>query len=95
MRELRKHMAWYLKGYVVGGELRNRLALVATLAELDDRLAELDLDQPHPGEPAEGPRGRAGSPKRPALPEHWLDSRELDDGFRRELAAAELSVSGG
>ncbi len=95
VRELRKHMAWYLKGYVVGGELRNRLALVATLAELDDRLAELDLDQPHPGEPAEGPRGRAGSPKRPALPEHWLDSRELDDGFRRELAAAELSVSGG
>lgn len=95
LRELRKHMAWYLKGYVVGGEARHRLAMVASLAELDERLADLDLDQPHPGEPAEGPRGRAGSPKRPVLPERWLDSRELDDDFRRELAAAELSVSGG
>ena len=37
----------------------------------------------------------SGSPKRPVLPERWLDSRELDDDFRRELAAAELSVSGG
>ncbi len=95
LRELRKHMAWYLKGYVVGGEQRRALGLVSTLAELDERLAALDLDQPYPGEPAEGPRGRAGGPKRPLLPEHWLDSRELDDAFREELRAAELSVSGG
>ncbi|EYR63735.1 tRNA-dihydrouridine synthase [Actinotalea ferrariae CF5-4] len=95
MREMRKHMAWYLKGYVVGGALRARLGLVESLAQLDDLLAELDLDQPYPGEAAEGQRGRAGSPKRPALPEGWLDSRELSDGFRQALAEAELSVSGG
>ncbi|MCV2393893.1 tRNA dihydrouridine synthase DusB [Actinotalea sp. M2MS4P-6] len=95
MRELRKHMAWYLKGYVVGGEQRRMLGLVSTLEELDERLAALDLDQPYPGEPAEGPRGRAGSPKRPVLPERWLDSRELDAEFRAELREAELSVSGG
>jgi hypothetical protein len=29
------------------------------------------------------------------LPERWLDSRELDEGFRQALAEAELSVSGG
>ncbi|GIG27518.1 tRNA dihydrouridine synthase DusB [Cellulomonas marina] len=95
LSEMRKHMAWYLKGYVVGGDLRSRLAQVSTLTELDDLLAELDLDQPYPGEPAEGPRGRAGSPKRPALPDGWLDSRELSEDFQRRLAEAELSVSGG
>ena len=62
LRELRKHVAWYLKGYVVGGDLRGRLAMVSTLAELDDLLALLDADQPYPGAAAEGQRGRAGSP---------------------------------
>jgi nifR3 family TIM-barrel protein len=95
LREMRKHMAWYLKGYVVGGEVRAKLGLVSTLAELDDRLAGLDLDQPYPGEAAEGRRGRAGSPKRPSLPDGWLDSRDLSEDFRRALHEAELSVSGG
>lgn len=95
LREMRKHMAWYLKGYVVGGELRARFGLVSSLTELDALLAELDLDQPYPGAPAEGQRGRAGSPKKPHLPYGWLDSRELSEEFRRDLAEAELSVSGG
>lgn len=95
MREMRKHMAWYFKGYVVGGELRAALGLVSTLGELEDLLARLDLDQPYPGAAAEGQRGRAGSPKRPALPEGWLDSRELSEEFRVALTEAELSVSGG
>jgi hypothetical protein len=30
-----------------------------------------------------------------ALPEHWLDSRELGDSARASLLEAELSVSGG
>src|SRR5690606_40572295 len=55
LRELRKHMAWYLKGYVVGSEARRSLGLVSTLTELDERLAALDLAQPYPGEGAEGP----------------------------------------
>jgi tRNA-dihydrouridine synthase len=95
LREMRKHMAWYFKGYVVGGETRASLGLVSSMAELDDRLAGLDLDQPYPGAPAEGQRGRAGSPKRPILPYGWLDSRELSEDFRAELHEAELSVSGG
>ena len=94
-REMRKHMAWYLKGYAVGGELRRALGLVSSLAELDDLLAQLDLDQPYPGAAAEGPRGRAGSPKKPHLPYGWLDSRDLDEAFRAELREAELDTSGG
>lgn len=95
MRELRKHMAWYLKGYVVGGQARAALGLVSTFAELEDRLAALDLAQPHPGPGAEGPRGRAGGAKRPVVPEGWLDSRAVDERLRASLAEAEVSVSGG
>ena len=95
LRELRKHMAWYLKGYSVGGSLRAELGLVASLAHLDDLLARLDLSQPYPGVGAEGQRGRAGSPKKPHLPYGWLDSRDLDERFRAALQEAELSVSGG
>ena len=93
--EMRKHMAWYLKGYVVGGDLRARLAMVSSLAELDGLLAELDPAQPYPGEAAEGPRGRAGSPKTPHVPYGWLEDRALSDEFRAQLREAELSVSGG
>ncbi|WP_278234789.1 tRNA dihydrouridine synthase DusB [Isoptericola sp. AK164] len=95
MRDLRKHMAWYLKGYPVGGDARRGLAMISTLAELRDRLDGLDLSLPYPGEEAEGPRGRAGSPKKPHLPYGWLDSRELDAEFEAKLREAELSVSGG
>ena len=35
LSDLRKHMAWYFKGFPVGGELRARLAMVSSLAELD------------------------------------------------------------
>ena len=31
LREIRKHVAWYFKGYPVGGDLRARLSLVETL----------------------------------------------------------------
>ncbi|RIJ77853.1 tRNA dihydrouridine synthase DusB [Nakamurella silvestris] len=76
MRDLRKHFAWYLKGFAVGGPIRANLGLVSTLDELDDLLAQLDLDQPFP-EAADGPRGRQGSPqKRVHLPEGWLDDPE-------------------
>lgn len=95
LRELRKHLSWYMRGYVVGGEARRQLGLVSTLTELDERLEALDLTQPYPGEAAEGPRGRAGTPKKPHVPEGWLDSRTMDEAWLAQLAEAELSVSGG
>ncbi|TQL47860.1 nifR3 family TIM-barrel protein [Homoserinimonas aerilata] len=94
-RDIRKHMAWYFKGYPVGGDIRSRLSTVESFAQLDDILGELDGDAPYPGAGAEGPRGRAGTPKRPALPQGWLDSRELGVEESFELAGAELDTSGG
>jgi nifR3 family TIM-barrel protein len=94
-RDMRKHVAWYFKGYPVGGETRAALAMSSSVQEIDDLIATLDFDQPYPGKEAEGPRGRAGSPKNPSLPYGWLDSRSLDESFRTELIEAELHNSGG
>jgi nifR3 family TIM-barrel protein len=94
-RDIRKHVAWYFKGYPVGGELRAALATADSLQRIDDLLGEMDGDEPYPGEAAEGQRGRAGTPKRPVLPEGWLASRELAAAGRQEVAGAELENSGG
>lgn len=95
LRDIRKHMAWYFKGYVVGSELRTKLAMVNTLEELRELLDQLDADSPYPGVDAEGPRGRAGTPKRTALPNNWLADRDLNQEQQANIAAAELDVSGG
>ncbi|MCI4658534.1 tRNA dihydrouridine synthase DusB [Cryobacterium algoricola] len=94
-RDVRKHVAWYFKGYSVGGELRASLASVVSLAQLDDLLGTLDPTQEYPGIGAEGPRGRAGSPKKTSLPEHWLESQELVGSERARLTEGEGDTSGG
>ena len=94
-RDIRKHVAWYFKGYPVGGELRARLAAVESLQQMDDLLGELEHEAPYPGAAAEGQRGRAGTPKKPSLPDRWLESRELTGASRAEVTAAELHHSGG
>lgn len=94
-RDIRKHVAWYFKGYPVGGSLRASLASVENIDQMDQLLGTLDRSMPYPGDEAEGPRGRAGGMKSCALPENWLDSRELGDSARETLLEAELNVSGG
>ncbi len=93
LREMRKHMAWYFKGFPVGGEIRRSLGLVSSFAELDAALAHLDPAVTFPSAELGSPRGRQGSPRdKVALPENWLDDPaavELD------LADAEIGVSGG
>ncbi|WP_307683398.1 tRNA dihydrouridine synthase DusB [Trueperella bonasi] len=94
MREMRKHVGWYLRGFSVGGEARRDLGLVDSLDDLRRQLGRLDLPQDYP-EAAEGKRGRAGGEKRPHLPEFWLDSHELNEAQRAKIHEAELGISGG
>ena len=68
-------MAWYLKGFAVGGELRLAMASVSSLAELDDLLAKLDLGQPYPEAVIGQPRGRVSGARPVALPPGWLTDR--------------------
>ncbi|MDQ0612631.1 nifR3 family TIM-barrel protein [Microbacterium sp. W4I4] len=93
-KDVRKHVSWYFKGYPVGGEVRAALTRASTLQEIDDLLGTLG-DSPYPGIGAEGQRGRAGSPKRTALPEGWLDSREIGEGIGDMMRGAEVENSGG
>lgn len=93
-RDVRKHVAWYFKGYPVGGEVRAALARASSLQEIDDLLSTLG-DAPYPGIGAEGQRGRAGTPKRTALPEGWLDSRDIGEGVGDMMRGAEVENSGG
>ncbi len=91
--DLRKHMAWYLKGFPVGGELRRGLAMINSLAELDAQLSQLDPDVAFPVTELGQARGRQGSPRdKVALPEGWLDDTS---GLDLDLAHAEVGVSGG
>lgn len=93
LTDLRKHMAWYFKGFPVGGELRRGLAMVSSFDGLDDLLAQLDASVPFPRDELGSPRGRQGTPRaKVVLPYGWLDSTELGD---EDLAAAESDASGG
>ena len=70
-RDLRKHMAWYLKGFRVPSELRRQFGMVSSLTELRSLLDQLD-DQPYPVEVSEKPRGRTSHGRTPTLPDGWL-----------------------
>jgi nifR3 family TIM-barrel protein len=94
-RDMRKHMAWYLKGFSVRQHIRQALGNVTTLAELDELLAQIDVDQPFNADVGAGPRGRTSGQRRPTLPEGWLDSPFLDEQAACIVREAELSVSGG
>jgi nifR3 family TIM-barrel protein len=76
-KEIRKHIAWYLKGFGAGGELRRTLGLVNSLQDLDEMLAKLDRNEPFPSSQLGAPRGRQGAPRdKVVLPEGWLDDAD-------------------
>lgn len=90
MRDIRKHIAWYLHGFPAGSELRRALALVKTFDELNALLDQLDAAVAFP-DAANGPRGRQGSAARVALPDGWLD----DPDDCTVPAGADVMHSGG
>nr|WP_263858061.1 tRNA dihydrouridine synthase DusB [Mycolicibacterium doricum] len=90
MRDIRKHIAWYLHGFPAGSDLRRALALVKTRSELSELLDRLDPDVPFPPA-ATGPRGRQGSAASVSLPEGWL----TDPDDCTVPAGADVMHSGG
>ncbi len=76
VRDVRKHVGWYLHGYPVGGEARRRLTAAPTLAALDDELDRLDPTVTTTAAAVAQPRGKTSGPRRVSLPEGWLDRRD-------------------
>lgn len=91
MKSFRKHAGWYLTGYPVGSQLRQRANLVATLADLEAILGRLDPDATIRDNALRAPRGHTNGPRPVHLPDGWLALR--DDPTPPE--GAELLASGG
>ena len=72
MRDIRKHMAWYLKGFSVPREIRASLGMVGSLEEMEQLLSGV-ADQPYPQEVGDAPRGRTSHGREVKLPDGWLD----------------------
>ena len=91
IREFRKHTAWYLKGYPVGGELRGSLGQINDLDHLRQLLATLP-DVALPEENKRVARGHTRGPQVVALPDGWLA-----DPYDNAIAAPEgdSAASGG
>ena len=72
MRDIRKHMAWYLKGFSVPREIRANLGMVESLNQMEHLLSGLD-NQPYPEQIGDGPRGRTSHGREVKLPDGWLN----------------------
>jgi nifR3 family TIM-barrel protein len=73
VRDVRKHVGWYLHGYPVGGDVRRGLTTSTSLAQLDAGLDGLDpAVEPLPGVTAR-PRGKTSGPIRVVLPAGWAE----------------------
>ena len=94
-QEMRKHMAWYLKGVVAGSETRGALSLISSLNEFDDLLSTINRDQILDEELAKLPRGRTTPDRRVNLPDGWLNSQSMSQTEVETVREAELAVSGG
>ncbi|MEZ5143201.1 MAG: tRNA dihydrouridine synthase DusB [Acidimicrobiales bacterium] len=92
VRDLRKHVPWYLTGYPVGGATRRHLATLSSRAELEDALAALDRALAPVPEAVDGPRGTQRGPQTLTLPDGWLARRDDPTPPGR---SAELATSGG
>ncbi len=91
IRDFRKHTAWYLKGYPVGGEMRGRLGRIESLDELAS-LLDLIPDAPLPPENRRVARGHTRGPQVVALPDQWLGDPDDD---ARANPEGDSAVSGG
>jgi nifR3 family TIM-barrel protein len=87
----RKHPSWYLKGFPAGPAMRDALARVESVEQLQEILTEWDPDIPFPSEANKMVRGHSHGPRPVRLPHGFLDHRE-GDRLGRE---AEQVVSGG
>lgn len=85
VHDLRKHVAWYLKGFPVGGATRRAFMECESLADVEREVAQLDQDAPYPERVVDKPRGRVRFQKKVHLPYGWLDSRTTTHQEREAL----------
>lgn len=92
VRDLRKHVGWYLQGYPVGPAARQQLVQAETLEQFEARLDELDPTIALPTESVGLPRGHQHGPRPVTVPQGFWDDR---DDPRPLGQAADALTSGG
>ena len=92
LAHFRKHLAWYLKGYPVGSAVRQQAGQVATVADVEALLAQLDPEAEAPEGVERIVRSHSNALSRVALPDGWLED---PDGHVALPRGAEALVSGG
>ncbi|MCI1935113.1 MAG: tRNA dihydrouridine synthase DusB [Bifidobacteriaceae bacterium] len=85
VHDMRKHVAWYLKGFPVGGEVRRRFMESETIEDFRHVIDGLDATATLPPTVLNKPRGRVRYAKKVHLPYGWLDSRETTAEQRETL----------
>ncbi len=87
----RKHPSWYLKGFPVGPVIRDAMARVSSVGELQSLVDQLDASVPFPEAAHRMVRGHSHGPRPVRLPHEFLTTR------RSAVlpTAAEQVVSGG
>lgn len=85
VHDMRKHIAWYLKGYPVGGSVRRAFMECENLTDMEAVIATLDPDAKLPPRVVDKPRGRVRFARKVHLPYGWLDSRTTSHEEREAL----------
>ena len=85
VHDLRKHIAWYLKGFPVGGGTRKSFMECESIDDVQRNIDALDSSLKLPEQILDTPRGRVRFAKKVHLPYGWLDSRITTSDERKEL----------
>ena len=85
VHDLRKHIAWYLKGFPVGGTTRKAFMECENIADVKRVMDTLDPQAPYPQRIIDKPRGRVRYAKKVHLPYGWLESRTTTHEQRETL----------
>ncbi|MBF9314238.1 tRNA dihydrouridine synthase DusB [Bifidobacteriaceae bacterium NR002] len=85
VHDLRKHIAWYLKGFPVGGGTRKNFMECESIEDVKRNLNMLDGSLRLPEQVLDTPRGRVRFAKKVHLPYGWLDSRTTNHEEREAL----------
>lgn len=100
MRQMRKWVAWYSKGFAGSASLRGRMAELERLDQLRPLFAELDLSEPFPRRALRVGRAKGSKKQKVKLPDGYLDQRDDDTPPKgphslAEIEAWERSLQGG
>lgn len=85
VRDMRKHIAWYLKGFPVGSQARSSLMRCESIDRMRAIIDTFDRQSYLPEQIVDQPRGRVRFQRKVHLPYGWLDSRTTSHEERELL----------